>query len=184
MGYLWNFCPLKYSNPGWIKSWVTSSGVRSDTVQEGWWHSTASRGPSIIYYLWFLTFLPVSCGNTWIVDMGLMSGKPSKLVKGKQRLMRENYRCVADNEGRKQRAIQNKWNSAREFLNTNLLHLPQKVLKNLICGLCCRKTLNKSCHYCFCRENYFAYTEIDAKWKISSFVLSIKDKILLWETTE
>lgn len=107
----------------------------------------------------------MSCGNTWIVDMGLMPGKPSILVKGKQRLMRENYRCIADNEGRKQRAVQSQWNSSCEFLNTNLLHLQQKVLKNLIRGLCCRKTLYKSCHYCFCRENYFAYTEIEQNEK-------------------
>lgn len=184
MGHLGNFCPWKYSNPDWIRSWVTSSRVRGDRVQGRWWHSTASRGPSIIYDLWFLTFFPMSCGNTWNVEMGLIPGKPSKLLKGEQRLLTGNFRCVADNEGRKQRAVQTQWNSSCEFLNTNLLCLTQEALKKSYPWLCYRKTLYKACHYCFCRENYFAYTEIDAKWKISSFVVSMKDKILLWKTTD
>lgn len=94
--------------------------------------------------------------------------------------MTGNFRCVTDNEGRKQRAVQNQWNSSCEFLNVNLLYLPQKVLKNLIHWLCYTKTLYKACHYCFCKENYFAYTEIDAKWKISSFVFSICSPILFF----
>lgn len=150
MGHLWNFHPWKYSNPDWIRSWVTSSGVGGDTVWGHWRHPMASRGPSIIHYLWFLTFLLMTCGNTWIADRGLMPRKPSKLMKVKQRLMRGNFRCVADNEGRKQRAVKNQWNSSCEFLNMNLLYLQQKVLQNLISGLCYTKTLYKACHYCLC----------------------------------
>lgn len=172
MSYLCNFHPWKYSDLDWIRSWVTLFGVRGDTVQGGWWHSMVSRGPSIIYYLWFCTFLPMSCANSWIGDMGLMPGKPSKLVKGKQKFLRWNFRYVSDNEGRKQKAVQNQWNSSCGFLNTSLLYLAQKALKNLIYELCYRKTLYKACHYYFCRENYFAYTEIDTKWK--SFFLCVQ----------
>lgn len=73
-------------------------------------------------------------------------------MKGKQRLLRGNFRCVSNNEGRKQKAVQNQWNSSCEFLNTNLLYPPQKALKNLIRRMCYRKTLYKACHDCFCRE--------------------------------
>lgn len=107
-------------------------------------------------------------------------------MKGKQRLLRGNFRCVSNNEGRKQKAVQNQWNSSCEFLNTNLLYPPQKALKNLIHRMCYRKTLYKACQDCFCREKLIqkgkfflscsvlktkSYSEKQQNKKISSMLL-------------